>query len=264
MHAHTERVKRHIMYTFISCILIFILLICLIRCSSRCTKACCSCNVIKRTESYAAMQESLHSINRNYETFEPYETGFVTTPARGSSGYAQSSSLGGYMYVNEHGQMCGPYIQQQLYEGLSTGFLPEDLPVYPVVDGKLTNAVPLKYLQQIPNQGYIVPSILSSMASESSKIATHWPIHSETESPAQSSNLVPKQQLMSYQVAADVAQVQTADTRKTDGNQPVLTEVCCSFSSKTCASVVFSALFNYSNSPSHKSLWSENCMICFC
>ncbi|XP_020090722.1 histone-lysine N-methyltransferase ATXR7 isoform X2 [Ananas comosus] len=193
-------------------------------CSSRCTKACCSCNVIKRTESYAAMQESLHSINRNYETFEPYETGFVTTPARGSSGYAQSSSLGGYMYVNEHGQMCGPYIQQQLYEGLSTGFLPEDLPVYPVVDGKLTNAVPLKYLQQIPNQGYIVPSILSSMASESSKIATHWPIHSETESPAQSSNLVPKQQLMSYQVAADVAQVQTADTRKTDGNQPVLTE----------------------------------------
>ncbi|KAL1112315.1 hypothetical protein V6Z11_D02G119400 [Gossypium hirsutum] len=47
--------------------------------------------------------------------------------------------------------MCGPYIQQQLYEGLSTGFLPDELPVYPVVNGALINPVPLKYFRQFPD-----------------------------------------------------------------------------------------------------------------
>lgn len=69
------------------------------------------------------------------------------------SSYAPSSSsyVSGWMYVNEHGQMCGPYIQQQLYEGLSTGFLPDELPVYPVVNGALINPVPLKYFRQFPD-----------------------------------------------------------------------------------------------------------------
>ncbi|XVE94333.1 hypothetical protein REPUB_Repub02eG0000300 [Reevesia pubescens] len=67
--------------------------------------------------------------------------------------YAPSSSsfVSGWMYVNEHGQMCGPYIQHQLYEGLSTGFLPDELPVYPVVNGTLINPVPLKYFRQFPD-----------------------------------------------------------------------------------------------------------------
>ncbi|PIA44079.1 hypothetical protein AQUCO_01700002v1 [Aquilegia coerulea] len=64
--------------------------------------------------------------------------------------YAQPISVSGWMYINECGQMCGPYIQEQLYEGLSTGFLPEDLPVYPVVNGGLLNSVPLKYFRQFP------------------------------------------------------------------------------------------------------------------
>lgn len=63
-------------------------------------------------------------------------------------GYAIPS---GWMYVNESGQMCGPYIQQQLFEGLSTGFLPEDLPVYPVIGGKVANSVPLKFFRQFPD-----------------------------------------------------------------------------------------------------------------
>lgn len=57
----------------------------------------------------------------------------------------------GWMYINECGQMCGPYIQQQLYEGLSSGFLPEDLPVYPLLNGALLNSVPLKYFKLFPD-----------------------------------------------------------------------------------------------------------------
>ncbi|OMO80070.1 hypothetical protein CCACVL1_13179 [Corchorus capsularis] len=68
-----------------------------------------------------------------------------------SSSSSSSSFASGWMYVNEHGQMCGPYIQQQLYEGLSTGFLPDELPVYPVVNGTLMNPVPLKYFKQFPD-----------------------------------------------------------------------------------------------------------------
>lgn len=57
----------------------------------------------------------------------------------------------GWMYVNEVGQMCGPYIQEQLYEGLSSGFLPDELPVYPMVNGTLIAPVPLKYFKQFPD-----------------------------------------------------------------------------------------------------------------
>lgn len=66
-------------------------------------------------------------------------------------GYVPPTFISGWMYVNESGQMCGPYIQHQLYEGLSTGFLPEELPVYPVVNGTLMNPVPLKFFKQYPD-----------------------------------------------------------------------------------------------------------------
>uniref|UniRef100_A0A2P2LFX7 [histone H3]-lysine(4) N-trimethyltransferase n=1 Tax=Rhizophora mucronata TaxID=61149 RepID=A0A2P2LFX7_RHIMU len=69
----------------------------------------------------------------------------------GAPGYVQTAFVGGWMYVNENGQMCGPYISEQLFEGLSTGFLPEDLPVYPMVNGTLRNPVPLKYFMQFPD-----------------------------------------------------------------------------------------------------------------
>ncbi|GAB2247014.1 hypothetical protein Droror1_Dr00006896 [Drosera rotundifolia] len=59
--------------------------------------------------------------------------------------------VAGWMYINEQGQMCGPYFREQLYEGLSTGFLPEELPVYPVMNGKMMNSVPLKYFKLYPD-----------------------------------------------------------------------------------------------------------------
>lgn len=64
---------------------------------------------------------------------------------------AAGAFVSGWMYVNQNGQMCGPYIQQQLYEGLYTGFLPAELPVYPILNGNLLNPVPLNYFNQFPN-----------------------------------------------------------------------------------------------------------------
>jgi GYF domain len=52
------------------------------------------------------------------------------------------------MYVNQTGQLCGPYVSNQLLEGLSTGFLPPQLAVYPIVEGKLGNPFHLIYLSQ--------------------------------------------------------------------------------------------------------------------
>ncbi|XP_047954287.1 histone-lysine N-methyltransferase ATXR7 isoform X1 [Salvia hispanica] len=64
---------------------------------------------------------------------------------------AAAAYVSGWMYVNQSGQMCGPYIQQQLYEGISSGFLPGELPVYPIVNGNILNAVPLCYFNQFPD-----------------------------------------------------------------------------------------------------------------
>ncbi|KAJ9552742.1 hypothetical protein OSB04_016787 [Centaurea solstitialis] len=86
-------------------------------------------------------------------------------------GYAQPAYVTGWMYVNEQGQMCGPYIQEQLYEGLSTSFLPEDLPVYPILQGSLVNPVPLKYFRQYPDHvatGFVYLSLAASNIKENS------------------------------------------------------------------------------------------------
>lgn len=81
------------------------------------------------------------------------DKGFSTyeAPAPAPESAPAPAIVSGWMYVNEHGQMCGPYIHEQLYEGLSTGFLPDELPVYPVLNGTLNNSVPLKYFKQFPD-----------------------------------------------------------------------------------------------------------------
>ncbi|XP_061969503.1 histone-lysine N-methyltransferase ATXR7-like isoform X1 [Populus nigra] len=78
-------------------------------------------------------------------------TGGASYGGENCSGHSPPAFVSGWMYLNENGQMCGPYIQQQLYEGLSTGFLPEDLPVYPIANGILINPVPLNYFKQFPD-----------------------------------------------------------------------------------------------------------------
>ncbi|CAL0301540.1 unnamed protein product [Lupinus luteus] len=79
-------------------------------------------------------------------------TGNVSHVDQSFCGYMQQPDfVSGWMYVNEHGQMCGPYIKEQLYEGLTTGFLPHELPVYPLFNGRLMNHVPLNYFKQFPD-----------------------------------------------------------------------------------------------------------------
>ena len=41
---------------------------------------------------------------------------------RGGFGCALPPFVDGQMHINEQGQMCGPYIQQQLYESLSIDY----------------------------------------------------------------------------------------------------------------------------------------------
>ncbi|XP_027903109.1 histone-lysine N-methyltransferase ATXR7 [Vigna unguiculata] len=79
-------------------------------------------------------------------------TGNISHMDQSFCGYVQQPALvSGWMYVNESGQMCGPYIKEQLYEGLTTGFLPSELPVYPVINGTIMNPVPLNYFKQFPD-----------------------------------------------------------------------------------------------------------------
>ncbi|KAL6571940.1 hypothetical protein OROMI_012898 [Orobanche minor] len=66
-------------------------------------------------------------------------------------GSSNHGYVSGWMYINQNRQMCGPYIHQQLYEGLHTGFLPEGLSVYPILNGNLLNPVPLNYFKQFPD-----------------------------------------------------------------------------------------------------------------
>ncbi|XP_015164711.1 histone-lysine N-methyltransferase ATXR7 isoform X9 [Solanum tuberosum] len=96
------------------------------------------------------------------------DVGGSSTIDKSSMVYPQGVLATGWMYVNEQGQMCGPYIKEQLYEGLSTGFLPEELHVYPVLNGTISNAVPLKYFNQFPDHvatGFAYVMVSSSGAS---------------------------------------------------------------------------------------------------
>lgn len=75
----------------------------------------------------------------------------ISYPSKNCNGHGLSDFVTGWMYLNEQGQMCGPYLQQQLFDGLSTGFLPDDLLVYPVLNGAFLNPVPLKLFKQYPD-----------------------------------------------------------------------------------------------------------------
>lgn len=88
-----------------------------------------------------------------------YGGGVLASHDSNHGGFAQQAYVSGWMYVNEHGQLCGPYAQQQLDEGLSTGFLPDELLVYPVINGTLTNPVCLKYIKDLPNPCWPVNSL---------------------------------------------------------------------------------------------------------
>ncbi|XP_068647518.1 histone-lysine N-methyltransferase ATXR7-like [Aristolochia californica] len=133
----------------------------------------------REVDSHIAMAGDC-SLSNKSDAPELYNVAQTPFQEASQTGYAQAISVSGWMYVNQHGQMCGPYIQEQLYEGLSTGFLPAELPVYPVVNGSLYNPVPLNYFKQYPNHvrtGFMylaasLASVIPSKACEPSDCPT--------------------------------------------------------------------------------------------
>ncbi|THU50634.1 hypothetical protein C4D60_Mb06t22350 [Musa balbisiana] len=129
----------------------------------------CCCDPVE-VGSYAAMEGSSQSLVNSSEISLPHGTSH-TPPQNGAcGGYAQFSVVG-WMYVNENGNMCGPYSQGQLIEGLSSGFLPEELPIYPVVNGSVMNAVALKYLKQFSSPIYSASRVAGAASSQTSELA---------------------------------------------------------------------------------------------
>ncbi|XP_074379948.1 histone-lysine N-methyltransferase ATXR7 isoform X1 [Apium graveolens] len=90
-------------------------------------------------------------LNGGSETLSHTSIAGTSFPVKAEAAYASPAFVNSWMYVNAEGQLCGPYIQEQLYEGLSSGFLPEDLSVYPILNGSLINSVPLNYFKQFPD-----------------------------------------------------------------------------------------------------------------
>ncbi|KAM0881877.1 hypothetical protein ACQ4PT_032662 [Festuca glaucescens] len=100
---------------------------------------------------FVAMQENVSSADNGGGIYP--QTGVdYSNGQNGYVAYPQHQPLEGCMYMNEHGHMCGPYAPKQLYEGLSTGFLPQDLAIYALVGGKMVNPVPLSLLEQFLSQ----------------------------------------------------------------------------------------------------------------
>uniref|UniRef100_A0A0E0MPJ1 [histone H3]-lysine(4) N-trimethyltransferase n=1 Tax=Oryza punctata TaxID=4537 RepID=A0A0E0MPJ1_ORYPU len=106
------------------------------------------------TGMFAAMQENACSIDSN-DVVYPQSGLWYSAGQNGmysGGGYMQHQNLEGCMYMNQIGQMCGPYPPEQLYEGLSTGFLHRDLAIYAVFGGKMANPVSLGSLKQFLSQ----------------------------------------------------------------------------------------------------------------
>lgn len=99
----------------------------------------------------SATESTFQSNSKNDDTLASSSAGDASYMNKSHAVHAQNAFVSGWMYRNEQGQMCGPYIQQQLFEGLSTGFLPDELLVYPVLNGSLISPVPLKYFKQFPD-----------------------------------------------------------------------------------------------------------------
>ncbi|KAK4380664.1 hypothetical protein RND71_002526 [Anisodus tanguticus] len=114
---------------------------------SRCDIISC----LRNLGSPLCVEMSCQSNGESEEVSSPRDVGGSSTSDKSTVVYPQATLATGWMYVNEQGQMCGPYIKEQLYEGLSTGFLPEELFVYPILNGTISNAVPLKYFNQFPD-----------------------------------------------------------------------------------------------------------------
>lgn len=99
-----------------------------------------------------AMQGNICPVNNGGGIYSQSGMGYSNGQNGTYGAYPQHQPFEGCMYVNEHGQMCGPYAPKQLYEGLSSGFLPQDLAIYALVGGQMVNPVALSFLEQFLSQ----------------------------------------------------------------------------------------------------------------
>jgi hypothetical protein len=128
----------------------------------------------QNTGVFPAMQESVCTTANSGVVYPKYGLGFSASQNGTYGVYLQHQYLEGCMYMNEHGQMCGPYPPEQLYEGLSTGFLPQDLAIYAVFGGKTADPVPLSFLNQFLSQWNFGANVSTPNAYvETKKIPSH-------------------------------------------------------------------------------------------
>jgi hypothetical protein len=119
------------------------------------------------------MQEYACSTGNNGVVYPQSWTGY-SAGRKTKGAQLQHQHLEGCMYMNEHGQMCGPYPPEQLYEGLSTGLLPQNLAIYAVFSGKTADPVSLSFLKQFLTQLDVAAMDSTLNASvETKKVASH-------------------------------------------------------------------------------------------
>ncbi|XP_072993533.1 histone-lysine N-methyltransferase ATXR7-like isoform X1 [Typha latifolia] len=143
------------------------------------------------TSSYVARIGNFQSTSRNCERWQRYTVSSRGGQNRSGGRYSQFFPRDGCTYINKHGQYCGPYFPKQLFEGLSTGLLPENLPNCPMVD---ENHRPLKILRQFHSE-HVASS--TSKQNESSQASSHWTEFSEQGYLVDNSLLLLKQQVRS-------------------------------------------------------------------
>ncbi|KAL6626751.1 hypothetical protein ACP70R_030477 [Stipagrostis hirtigluma subsp. patula] len=121
--------------------------------------ASCSNEQAQNTGLFAAMQDNVCSIDNSGGIYPQSGISYSAGQNGTHSVYLQHQTFDGCMYMNEHGQMCGPYSPEQLYEGLDTGFLPQDLAIYAVFGGKMASPVSLRFLKQFLSQWNFGPAV---------------------------------------------------------------------------------------------------------
>ncbi|XP_066357017.1 histone-lysine N-methyltransferase ATXR7-like isoform X2 [Miscanthus floridulus] len=144
------------------------------RCSERHHMASGSGDQTQNTGVFPAMQEYACSTGNNGVVYPQYGIGYSSGQNGAQGAYLQHQHFEGCMYMSRNGQMCGPYPPEQLYEGLSTGFLPRSLAIYAVFGGKTADPVQLIFLKQFLSQWNVgAMSSTPNASTETEKVASH-------------------------------------------------------------------------------------------
>ncbi|ONK81864.1 uncharacterized protein A4U43_C01F33650 [Asparagus officinalis] len=115
-------------------------------------------------------------------------TGILAGQSSGLGRHTQTSSVREWLYINEHGQLCGLYSREQLCSGLG---LPENLPVYRIINEDIFGPIPVKYIwyttenaRLTGNFSTMVPSGTNNVtASFSGSSKQEWALYSRHSQP---------------------------------------------------------------------------------